>query len=77
MVLVIEGGRMNKLQADIEARKIFQESNAKADQIIKEAKKNGTWNKGLDSNKSLLAELHKETKQKIDLLYSMIDETQQ
>lgn len=65
---------MNKAQADIEAKKIFDESNKKADEIIKRAKKEGKWKMGLDANKHLFDELHKETKEKLKLLASMIDE---
>lgn len=65
---------MNKQQADEEAKKIFQESNKKADEIMKKAKEDGTWKMGLDSNKDLFTELNKETKEKLKLLVSMIDE---
>lgn len=65
---------MNKTQADIEARKIFQEANRKADEIIKNAKENGKWEASLDGNRALFDSLNKETKEKISLLYSMIDE---
>ena len=65
---------MNKAQADIEARKIFEESNKKADEIIKKAKEDGTWQDGLDSNKKLFADLDNETKEKLKLLASKIDE---
>ena len=65
---------MNKVQADIEARKIFEESNKKADEIIKKAKEDGTWQAGLDSNKKLFADLDNETKEKLKLLASKIDE---
>ena len=44
---------MNKAQADIEARKIFQECNKRADEIIKKAKAEGRLKMGLDSNKEL------------------------
>lgn len=74
MELGIGGGRMNKKQADIEAKKIFQESVKKAEEIEKKAKENGTWKMGLDSNNELFEDLHKETKEKLKLLASMIDE---
>lgn len=65
---------MNKNQADIEAKKILQESNRKAEEIIKKAKKDGTWKKGLDSNNSLFDDLHKETKEKLKALASLIED---
>ena len=65
---------MNKQQADIEAKKIFEEAAKKSEKIVEEAKKNGTWKKGLDSNNSLFEELNKETKEKLKTLASMIDE---
>jgi len=65
---------MNKAQADIEAGKIFQECNKRADEIIKKAKAEGRLKMGLDSNKELFFDLHKETKEKLRLLASMIDE---
>lgn len=65
---------MNKQQADTEARKIFQERNRKADEIVKKAKEDGTWKMGLDSNNSLFEDLDRETKEKLKVLASMIDE---
>ena len=65
---------MDKAQASIEVRKIFEWCQEQCDQIVKEAKRNGTWSNGLDANGSLFAELNEETKQKLTLLYSMIDE---
>ena len=65
---------MNKEQAIKEAKKIFRESNEKAEKIIEAAKKNGTWKPGLDGNKELFAELDKETQEKLKHLRSMVDE---
>ena len=65
---------MNKQQADIDARKIFQERNEKANEIIRQAKKDGIWQMGLDSNQELFKELNRETKKKLEKLASMIDE---
>lgn len=65
---------MNKEQANIELMKIFDDRNKQAKKIEEEAKKNGTWQMGLDSNKALFAELDKKTMEKIDLLKSLIDE---
>ena len=65
---------MNKAQADIEAKKIFDEAAKKSEKIIEEAKKNGTWQMGLDSNNGLFKELDEETQGKLKVLASMIDE---
>lgn len=51
-----------------EARKIFEESIKKRKAIIEEAKENGTWQMGLDSNKDLFKELHEETQNKLKSL---------
>lgn len=65
---------MNKEQAKKEFEKIINDCNEKSDLITKEAKEKGIWKPGLDSNKELFIELHKETKKKIKELYEMIDE---
>lgn len=65
---------MNKEQADEEARKILQTSSEKVDDIIKKAKEDGNWKMGLDSNNSLFEDLHRETKEKLKVLASLIDE---
>ena len=65
---------MNKQQADIEAKKIFQETSKKIDEIIRQAKKDGIWQMELDSNQELFEELNRETKKKLEKLASMIDE---
>ncbi len=65
---------MNKQEAYIEAKKIFQESAKKSDEIIRQAKKDGIWQMGLDSNRELFEELDRETKKKLEKLASMIDE---
>lgn len=70
----IGGGKMNKEQAKIEYRKIIADCIKQEDKIMQEAKKSGTWKMGLDSNNELFADLHKKTKEKIDLLKSLIDE---
>ena len=64
---------MNKKQADLEARKIFQEHNKKADEIVKKAKAEGTWKMGLDSNNVLFKELDIETKEKLRQLKDKIN----
>ena len=65
---------MNKEQANIELMKILDDRDKQAEKIEQEAKKNGTWQMGLDSNKALFAELDKKTMEKINLLKSLIDE---
>lgn len=65
---------MNKQEAYIEAKKIFQESAKKSDEIIRQAKNDGIWQMGLDSNRELFEELDRETKKKLEKLASMIDE---
>ena len=67
---------MNKEQAKIEYKKIIHDSIKQEQKIIQEAKKNGTWKMGLDSNNELFADLHKKTKEKIDFLKSLIQEAQ-
>lgn len=70
----IGGGKMNKQEAYIEAKKIFQESAKKSDEILRQAEKDGILQGGLDSNQELFKELNRETKKKLEKLASMIDE---
>lgn len=65
---------MNKEEARKEYIKIIQERNAKAEVIIAEAKKKGTWENGLDSNKALFKGIDEEAKRKIDSLKSKVTE---
>lgn len=65
---------MDKEQGKKEFIKIIQEANRKATIIEKKAKENGTWQKGLDSNRALFKENDDETKKKIELLKTMINE---
>ena len=64
---------MDKKQANIEAQKIFRESNEKAKLITKAAKKQGVWKYDLDSNKELFEALERKTKEKLNSLKSIID----
>lgn len=64
---------MDKEQARKEAEKIFDEYSKKAIEIEQEAKKKGSWKMGLDSNKSLFAEITRERNEKLKLLASMVD----
>ena len=65
---------MTKEEAKIEFYKILDEQNEKKDIIIAEAKKNGTWLMGLDSNNYLFVDVENETKEKIRLLVNRIEE---
>lgn len=65
---------MTKEEAKIEFYKILDEQNEKKDIIIAEAKKNGTWLMGLDSNNYLFVDIENETKEKIRLLVNRIEE---
>ena len=64
---------MNKEQAKQEAEKIMREYGLKADEIERDARKNGTWRNGLDSNNGLFKDIAKEAKDKLKLLATMID----
>lgn len=64
---------MNKSQAHIEAEKIIDNYIEKEKAIIEEAKKNGTWQPGLDANNNLFREIVKERNEKLSLLSSMVD----
>ena len=64
---------MTKEQANKEAKRIFQEAIQKADAIEKEAKQNGSWKPGLDANKALFEDLHKETQEKLKKLSELVE----
>ena len=65
---------MTKEQARREMLLILDEYSEKCDMITKEAKENGTWLMGLDSNKGLFKEAKKEAKEKLTALLSKVDE---
>ena len=65
---------MTKEVVKLEFYKILDELNEKKDIIIAEAKKNGTWLMGLDSNNYLFVDVENETKEKIRLLVNRIEE---
>lgn len=65
---------MTKEQARKEMLLILDEYSEKCDLLTKEAKKNGTWMMGLDSNKGLFKEAKKEAKEKLTALLSKVDE---
>ena len=64
---------MTKKEADRKAEIIFKELNKKCEEIIKQAKKDGIWKSGLDSNKELFSEVENEAKEKLRELSSQID----
>ena len=74
MVSVIGDGRMTKEQANKEAEKIFMEAARKSDVLIEKAKKEGTWQDGLDTKNGVSDEVYKEAKKKLELLKTLIDE---
>ena len=59
---------MDKEQARTEYKKIIQENVGKTIFVMEEAKKNGTWKMGLDTNKELFWEIDDDAKRKIALL---------
>ncbi len=65
---------MNKIQADIEAEKIFDNVAKTKEEIMKKAKEDGIWKMGLDSNNDLFKKVDDEAKEKLKKLASMIDE---
>ena len=73
MELDTGGGRMTKEQAKKEYEKIIHDANKKVIAITEEAKKNGTWKPGLDSNTELFEEVNEETRKRVELLKSLID----
>lgn len=65
---------MTEEQARKEADKIFSEAIRKCDEAAEEAKRNGTWVSGLDTNRALYEPIHREAKAKLKKLYESIDE---
>lgn len=65
---------MNKDEANKKARKIYEEWQKKREQIMTEAKENGTWeNVGLDSNNHLFKSVDDEAKEKLEKLSELVD----
>ena len=77
MEQAIGGGRMTKKEADEKAKMIFEDLNKKCEEIIKQAKKDGIWKSGLDSNKELFFEVENEAKEKLRKLSLQINEVDQ
>ena len=65
---------MTKKEADEKAKMIFEDLNKKCEEIIKQAKKDGIWKRGLDSNKELFFEVENEAKEKLRKLSLQINE---
>ena len=62
---------MNKADIDKQAKKIFEQWQAKRNQIEQEAKENGTWvDSGFDSNNHLFKDIDDEAKEKLKALKS-------
>lgn len=64
---------MTKEQAQEEYIKLLEMKHSKTEKIIETAKKNGTWEQGLDANKELFVEIDKSYEEKIKVLKSLID----
>ena len=64
---------MTKKEADEKAKMIFEDLNKKCEEIIKQAKKDGIWKSGLDSNKELFFEVENEAKEKLRKLSLQIN----
>ena len=56
------------------AEHFVQQAAKKIEDIISKAKEEGNWQMGLDSNEGLFDEVNRETKEKLKILASMIDE---
>ena len=65
---------MTKEEANIKAKEFFQEWLIQKDEIIKTARREGNWEMGLDANNDLFKGLDQATKQKLNVLKSMINE---
>ena len=64
---------MSREEANAELKKILDDRNQQAVKIVQEAKANGTWQMGLDSNNALFANVDKYTIEKIDLLKKAVN----
>nr|DAE65905.1 MAG TPA: hypothetical protein [Caudoviricetes sp.] len=68
-------GQMDRTEANVEAKKIFDKWNEKTNEIEKKAKKDGIWKKeGLDSNNYLFKEINEKAKLELAELESQIYE---
>ena len=64
---------MTKEQAEEEIHKLIKERIRRAEKLIKEAKENGTWLPGLDSNRALFKPLDDEIWGRIQQIQAQID----
>lgn len=65
---------MNRTEANVEAKKIFDKWNEKRNEIEKKARENGTWKEeGLDSNNYLFKEINEKAKLELAELELQID----
>lgn len=65
---------MTKEEANQIAKEIYKEWSKQVEEITQKAKRDGIWEKGLDSNRRLFKELDEKTKDKLRTLADMIDE---
>lgn len=66
---------MNKKDANVEAKKIYDKWKTERNKIEKDAKKNGTWvTEGLDSNNHLFKEIDDKAKEELKKLSNQINE---
>lgn len=66
---------MNKIEANNEAKKVYEKWRKDREKIEKDAKENGKWNDiGLDSNNHLFKDVDNEAKEKLAELKKMIDD---
>ena len=65
---------MTKEQAQEKYLELLKQKLEDEDEIMKEAKKTGTWKMGLDSNRDLFKESNNEFMKKVEQLKSMVDE---
>ena len=65
---------MTREEANKQEDNIFQDLLQKHNEIIGEAKRNGTWQRGLDANNGLFKQVDDESREKLRILASMIDE---
>ncbi len=72
--LVIGGGHVTNDEAKKEIDKIFDDIIKKGDIIIKQAKQEGRWLPGLDSNRHLFDEIDAERDRRILEVIAQIDE---
>lgn len=64
---------MNRMEANKEAKKIYDEWRKAKEEIEKKAKEDGKWNSvGLDSNNHLFKDIDREAKEKLEQLKTTV-----